>query len=1494
MRIKPYLVVICCSLLAFGAVMCGALPVRADDFGGNDSDLADTKCNSFRAYTYLCSSSGEVQTSFETNISDVVVGNVPIPVRIGLGDGSGGGGASWHLYSLSSGKQPHCTGTSAMTCDVTYETIQNTCGNGDGYYKFFLSYGWEGPRTASNPHSTEYGYEAGAAKQYGPVAIDSEGISYARYNNSINTGANSDGIDNLYDILNTSRRKILISEVNKRGGEVQLTFDAAVDLRNKILDLGDYKSGTGYYCVPEIIDPTEVKAGTKVEWGDSSSRNTGVLAVSKTVAPGDDEVDLTVRVNQEATLVFKHYVTASESLNGVGYKIKYDTDAPSFATITPENLNGELVYEGNFTEEYNGEYVIPNGPSGDSKRMVKKNTIKATFSKEGIYRVCGLTSAPTSGPESLDIRSPIEAWACVNVKAEPEEQVEYKARSIITVGGKVTVDTGVVGSYTNVGDKVISASVGDTLDIAFSHSAYASKSTKNVAISVPSVPNKNAGYTINYRIANGAPKNIGVALSRNANLTIGTQASLYSTISPEVDQYNITFDLPGDYVFCETFNVKNNNFTNVCVQVRVGGGGSGTLMAMSTATSDGSSVSTGRVFGATSRTLDLGVRNQNENVMIAFSHDGWASSRMDVTYTVSSMSGLDGRVEIIGAPTWVGSPSGTKSMRSAVDGGRYYTTSSGSRLYGYMAIVRLKEPGNYSFCQTLKMGKAGEKQTEMTTVCVAVQVANSVPSMCDLSNPNKTTVTSQVTNIRIGAGVYSGLVYAKPGDTVRWNECYYAGVQNNAFEIVTKTHAESGHPMYPSEDPSTNDNHPISSVISWGNGYSVWWPDGASSGDSFDTGVAVTDISSHDVNIVPEHVGRTISDEIISSSPIGVSFNNEGRHSWECRPGPDQTGADAGCPGREPVYYCDSGRLSGDQCVYETPATPSDEDEDEDEDEISYTCDDANGWNGPYGSGENSYCVKSVDAPSRCERNDGGYGHDFYQNPKCSHSNDYITYNEEWGPAVASSSVQVPYNYMLTAGAEVSGEKIFAGEAMTLESGWVNVERKYNALTNYSYATVVPNAKAQLISFVSTYDRTGGGSVVTSNSNLCAAIYGSGQCATLAENNNLTLNNNGNLEGEAKRGVFGGQYNAFDTNAGNYICFAVGVYPYTSGADDNLNNLDGDRNWYLSNASCKIVAKKPNFRVYGAGLYSANDINALNAAKKNLYPNYVSQGVGSATVFSSFVEQSLVLKGTTSTVASGAATAGGSRELDGGFCEHRTPLSFANYGISGVLCGTFFGGKVGEMSGSSATSLGVAKTRASYVDYLLPADTMANIDSDNVVNLNSDYKVLSKTGNSNIRYSVSNGSMRLLGGTIESGVTHVVKSKSGDVTIAGDIYYADISYKTISEIPKLIIYARNITIDCSVKEVDAILIATDKINTCSSGDANARERSNQLFIRGMTISDGLILGRTYGAGPGEFSDVSAEIINYDTSATLWSRFISGTGETGKITVVYQHELAPRY
>ena len=114
-------------------------------------------------------------------------------------------------------------------------------------------------------------------------------------------------------------------------------------------------------------------------------------------------------------------------------------------------------------------------------------------------------------------------------------------------------------------------------------------------------------------------------------------------------------------------------------------------------------------------------------------------------------------------------------------------------------------------------------------------------------------------------------------------------------------------------------------------------------------------------------------------------------------------------------------------------------------------------------------------------------------------------------------------------------------------------------------------------------------------------------------------------------------------------------------------------------------------------------------------------------------------------------------------------------------------------------------------------------------------------------------------------------------------------------IPKLIIYAKNIKINCEVTKIDAVLIADDNIDTCADiEDVNAEGRSKQLTIFGTVITDTLDLKRTYGAATGTNSAVPAEIINYDTSLYLWANQNAGLTKSGRITSTYQRELPPRY
>lgn len=135
-------------------------------------------------------------------------------------------------------------------------------------------------------------------------------------------------------------------------------------------------------------------------------------------------------------------------------------------------------------------------------------------------------------------------------------------------------------------------------------------------------------------------------------------------------------------------------------------------------------------------------------------------------------------------------------------------------------------------------------------------------------------------------------------------------------------------------------------------------------------------------------------------------------------------------------------------------------------------------------------------------------------------------------------------------------------------------------------------------------------------------------------------------------------------------------------------------------------------------------------------------------------------------------------------------------------------------------------------------------------------------------------------------------------------------FNSFAEIPKIVILANRINIECGVNRIDAILIAREGINTCSNpGGSDAKKARNaqrQLVINGAIKvgykkNNGEMLGtlelnRTYGASTGNNSMVPAEIINYDNSML----FVGGSGggsasaDPNKLEVQHVRELAPRY
>lgn len=314
-----------------------------------------------------------------------------------------------------------------------------------------------------------------------------------------------------------------------------------------------------------------------------------------------------------------------------------------------------------------------------------------------------------------------------------------------------------------------------------------------------------------------------------------------------------------------------------------------------------------------------------------------------------------------------------------------------------------------------------------------------------------------------------------------------------------------------------------------------------------------------------------------------------------------------------------------------------------------------------------------------------------------------------------------------------------------------------------------------------------------------------------------------------------------DFSAGDRICISLSVWPRDSLSDTTWewNDIENNVGWSdWSNEKCYIIAKKPSFQIWGGSLYSNGNISLPTATKK-------IKNEDITRTFGSWVELGLTSEGKVEGLASGAGTAGGINIRS--FCNIST-LSIPNNN-----CANYVG---------RASSGDRVENRSNLVEMYDGGIDENNID---------------------------------IGPETISGGTPIVTKTKGTVTIKDNIEYENKNYATLQEIPKRIIYAKNININCEVTRIDAVLIAEEDINTCADGgDDNDQKRSTQLIINGSTISDKLILGRTYGAATGVNSATPAEIINYDASLYLWARKNDASRGSSKFINVSTSELAPRY
>lgn len=767
-------------------------------------------------------------------------------------------------------------------------------------------------------------------------------------------------------------------------------------------------------------------------------------------------------------------------------------------------------------------------------------------------------------------------------------------------------------------------------------------------------------------------------------------------------------------------------------------------------------------------------------------------------------------------------------------------------------------------------------------------------------------------------GEWTNDLWAKPNDVVKWRHCYYPGAQKVSEQWVTAYHNNpteltSSTRVYPNTNTKMY-QYKDANGYGWNNGYTIIKRDGTpKTNDYVTSGSEKSTVRREDnlYTVTQDWVGSSSAESSKIADPNGeyhvwahaFTGATDSNHTWDCSWTRTITITD-----RNNV------RDDDDNC-WQPRANPTC---------FNQQWSSRNECNNMTGAAKCSclggeWSTKYISVPCTATRttqyltaNGNGCNHGTNSVSKVDYLNNGRNDTMHAGDKrEEKATVNVPYNFDMSATIKLknacaktdqNGEVqdsanqiqcVYAGEAAEIESGTVTVNAKYNSATNGYYSTRAPGVKIQIITFVSdTPVNSIPDNGVSYDREYPVGDMSDGETRTFNDLNITSVNVNDVPLGDAK-----------------YFCVGVQVSPGSSGGDKTLSP-DGFTGYKKSGADCKPIAKKPSFQIWGGSLYSTGNITTARAVKNNLYGyndrQYKPNGIEGANVFGSFDELSVMSLGTNRGFASGATTGdlqgGGFKTVgrfesntDGGFCQYESPLSFASYSKAVSICGN--NNNQTGMFASSAGEVDKFSYITSVTDGKMPPKKTVSSDNATIsLGVGPTYGDITTETGKVILYTWGDR-INIDASEIDKGKTYIVHAE-GDVYIQGDIKYTE-SYASQEDIPKVIIYSKkNIGIICSVKRIDAVLIAEGFIDTCSgakpSTEPNNVDMSNQLMINGTVITNKIYLKRTYGAGAGRYSSIPAEIINYDSTLVIWARSRADTGETGVLNQTYIHELAPRY
>jgi hypothetical protein len=326
-------------------------------------------------------------------------------------------------------------------------------------------------------------------------------------------------------------------------------------------------------------------------------------------------------------------------------------------------------------------------------------------------------------------------------------------------------------------------------------------------------------------------------------------------------------------------------------------------------------------------------------------------------------------------------------------------------------------------------------------------------------------------------------------------------------------------------------------------------------------------------------------------------------------------------------------------------------------------------------------------------------------------------------------------------------------------------------------------------------------------------------------------------------------------------------------------------NWSHSNPFCTVVAKKPKVQVLGGDLIVGR-ATAYNPTRVSRVVTSTSLSGATGSYYGSWSEYAIIPTGTVSGMASGATYAGGTAETN--FCK-LSLLTIANN--TNPNCQTAEIGKYD--SGSIAPNI---------VNRFPVPSASAQIINTPTKNINTLARSLVHTSNqANLTLTSS--------AAFKAGEWVVINAPNTTITIGtaaatgNNINYTNANLVRISDIPQVVIIAKNIIIADSVTNIDAWLFSVGKgadgiINTCGAGAVNtgtlptAGQCTKKLTVNGPVMANHLIMRRTAGSGTGASTGDPAEVFNLRGDAYLWASFYSSSN--GRLPTVSTKELPPRF